>query len=626
MSGGKRAGVARYGLRPGGTLGATGTWILALVGVAFFAARPAAAQSYDACEEPAELARELEATWPWVEKYAPEYLFAPGELYFPTMPFFTAFDGKDNDGDGPLDFEDPTEIAALRDGHPSWSWLDSVYRADPVERKAERSAIHYRVRELTKRQVDDLWRFLISDEQAWKRLDIRPTLFDSLRREEVSFLAVEFYAYYLNDLGLIGHHQDIEYVRMFVPVDAAAPDPFHFADQFRVYVGAGHTERVPNNVLVISGRLAARSRDVPPGVLVELGDHSSAPDLRPRGEFAPGYDANWHAYDLWGTRDTQASSGMGALGRYETWMTFPRGGELQTIVIHHHTRHGVDPMQEERYAEKATDSGEYVLVPARVFECLSEELDADGEPERIAAWLGLLGERIEATHDLHALGAWRFRTGFEELDPGQQAAAIEAMRRWNEGHYVARGDGAGPVGANKTLVWRSKHYRNPPTDAFKQHLFRPVFGALQRLGHWADLFHIWLTWQPDRAMLLTAGFDVPAFHLPFRLPGYLEAHAGIYSSCRNVVESCGARGESPALGLLHTWHYNRTITWYNRVTWVPQRERADGDPNAEDWLVGGGLSLTPWIFRLRIGLSADLDWESGPKLGEPVWELILSRL
>ena len=57
---------------------------------------------------------------------------------------------------------------------------------------------------------------------------------------------------------------------------------------------------------------------------MELGGHSSAPDRNGDGRFSPGFDANWRAEKLWGTRDIQAATGMGALGDYKVWMTFPR--------------------------------------------------------------------------------------------------------------------------------------------------------------------------------------------------------------------------------------------------------------------------------------------------------------
>ena len=92
-------------------------------------------------------------------------------------------------------------------------------------------------------------------------------------------------------------------------------------------VGAGHDPPAPNSVLVLTGREAFTPRHNHPNILIELGGHSSAPDMPPFGQFSAGLDVNWHIDDLWGTRDEQATAGLSFSGRYEGTMTYPRDAE-----------------------------------------------------------------------------------------------------------------------------------------------------------------------------------------------------------------------------------------------------------------------------------------------------------
>jgi hypothetical protein len=132
---------------------------------------------------------------------------------------------------------------------------------------------------------------------------------------------IQYFVYYLQDWGLMGHSEDIEYAFVFIPEEAEA------AKSFRVIVGAGHDPPAPNNVLVLTDREAFTPRHNHPNILVELGGHSSAPDMPPFGQFSAGLDVNWHIDDLWGTRDEQATAGRSFSGRYEGTMTYPRDAE-----------------------------------------------------------------------------------------------------------------------------------------------------------------------------------------------------------------------------------------------------------------------------------------------------------
>ena len=67
--------------------------------------------------------------------------FAPGEPYFPTLPFFYAFDGIDNNNNGRVDFDDLDEIAAFNPGdtlYPSWRILDDWYNGGAGQAVAAR--------------------------------------------------------------------------------------------------------------------------------------------------------------------------------------------------------------------------------------------------------------------------------------------------------------------------------------------------------------------------------------------------------------------------------------------------------------------------------------------------------
>ncbi len=131
-------------------------------------------------------------------RYAPILTFAEGEEYFPTLPFFSAFDGVDNDGDGRRDFADPDEICpVLVDGETEyfhWNRLDEWYRALPLEKKAEVTAVFYRVREA---KPDRLHRILAGDAASFRRLP--PHVQQILKGKKTPFRVIEYYFYYVND-------------------------------------------------------------------------------------------------------------------------------------------------------------------------------------------------------------------------------------------------------------------------------------------------------------------------------------------------------------------------------------------------------------------------------------------
>jgi hypothetical protein len=275
--------------------------------------------------------------------YAPIYRFAPTERYFPTMPFYPAFLDS---ASTIVTFSDSLKLPLVSEVRAAYdSALDLTSR--PYERRLPVPVVFYRVCDFAEpvdsgaapdsaaiephwgRKAWHLWDYLRSDEQAWYRFGVdkltTSTMSSSLDTAHVRsinrFRVIEYFTYYLQDWGLAGHPQDLEYTFVFIPEDTIA------ARSFRVIVGAGHDPPAPNNVLVLTGREASKQRLYHPNILVELGGHSSAPDMPPFGQFSAGLDVNWHIDDLWGTRDAQATAGLSFSGRYQGTMTYPRDAE-----------------------------------------------------------------------------------------------------------------------------------------------------------------------------------------------------------------------------------------------------------------------------------------------------------
>ncbi|MGH7700009.1 MAG: hypothetical protein ACREMJ_05770, partial [Gemmatimonadales bacterium] len=556
--------------------------------------------------------------------FAPTLRFAPGERYLPTIPFFTAWDGVDNDGNGPTDFADSLEVTLPGPGGagPSWTALWEAYLGWPGPGPRP-TAVFYRVCELTRGQAHQLVDFLKSDEQAWARLQIDHSL-APLLQDTVRIRVVQYYFYYVRDTGLQGHPQDIEMVFVLVPVDPAKARRFH------VVVGSGHSDRVPNNVLVRFADYEGRPVVGPDlHVLVELGGHSSAPDRPPYGQFTPGLDANWHMYDVWGTRDAQAVGGTGFSGAYESEMTFVRDS-LGAVTLYPHT---MDLAAREKIyggrprAERDTTVYPYRLLPVLPFMRLSRALER--RPPELDSVTRYVGEIEDA---LGTPGHARFAT----LDPAARAAAVRWMTAWNRDmRWKERGPGrhGKSLARAKHRIWDHQAYRGNPTDVFKAHLFRPTLNAIHGAG---DVLRL-LTWgaggQPDDAFEVYAGFVVPAFRsyaIPVRLPGFLELQAGMYWPALGDLDR---RGFSASLVWEH--HRNAPLSWYNRVAWVPRRAEVLRDGEAADWILGAGVSVLPSIqrksgaldpfnaLRMRVGLRVDLkEWDDA--LRRVGWEVQLS--
>ena len=552
-------------------------------------------------------------------RYAPIYWYGPGERYFPTVPFFTAFDGVDNNGNGTTDFADSLEIA------PSWETLDSLYLDDDDRgtQRIGRSAILFRVCDLTRKDIADMWRYVRSDEQAWHRFDIDANVLARLRQRAetdddgavvepgTEFRVIQYYAFALADYGLQGHRYDSELVYVFLPKDE------DLAEQFRIVVGGGHTDRVPNNVLILSGESARRQSglNARPSILVELGDHSSSPDMPPYGNFAPGLDANWHNYDLWGTRDVQASSGLGALGPYRAWMTFPRNPSVATRLF--------PPVLADSTARRMTaiqfgddeDITPYSLLPVEPFADLFARLaktDSPPTPDQVREIESAMTRIVQLAHRRWRRGAGtRFADGFhgfDNLTEQQKIAAVRHMKKWFEP--------PNPLGIH--YVWETAHYTQVPSRIFKQHLFRPSLGAMDFPGDYLRQLNFSVAWQPS-AIFLQAGWDVAAFWLPIRIQGYLSLQGGVYTRCADLRGVC-FDDISPAFSMIHTGHYSALLSWYMRASWVPRKAEVDGAIDVSDWLLGGGLALAMSKFvRVRVGLASELRHRS-PLLGTTVFE------
>lgn len=239
--------------------------------------------------------------------YAPILRFAPSEQYFPTIPFWTAFLPKAGAIAPAIDappeprYLDPTRQFWRAFGSDSSTRLPFVAAmrreydktinraAAPHDIKPPLPVVFYRVCDFIAPDVDavgrvrvgndpqgadteptrwqekvaHLWDYLRSDEQAWHRFGLNdkrvgPNRGDSLIRHFKQFHVIQYFVYYLQDRGLAGHSEDIEYTFVFVPKSPTA------AKSFRVVVGASHDPPAGNNVLVLIRPEAEKERLRPP--------------------------------------------------------------------------------------------------------------------------------------------------------------------------------------------------------------------------------------------------------------------------------------------------------------------------------------------------------------------------
>lgn len=134
-------------------------------------------------------------------KYAPILWFADDEKYFPTLPFFSAFDSVNNDsveGDNVRDFADPDEIAPIDtdsndSSRASWDKLHKWYDSLNISTKKRLVTVFYRIRHTEANKVKDI---LISDEQYWRRLQKKLKTDSTLKQFLNSGRLITVYEYY----------------------------------------------------------------------------------------------------------------------------------------------------------------------------------------------------------------------------------------------------------------------------------------------------------------------------------------------------------------------------------------------------------------------------------------------
>ena len=544
------------------------------------------------------------------EQYAPVLHFGPGERYFPTVPFFPAFRSTLTPT-RPLEFD----LAALDDvplgdvaGDPqvSWSKLDTLYTQTGDRPYAESRtspaapAVFYRARFLTPHETHQMWSFLKDDEQAWEREDFARLWPDSLQ-DVVRFVSIEYYFYYINDNGLEGHPEDIEFVYVFVPYDDT------YRDAIRITVGAGHNPRTPNNVLVQSADDIHDSTRV--DIIVELGGHASAPDVDPFGEFQIGIDVNWHASEVWGTRDLLAVTGTGFVGAYTPAMTLSR--ERARSLCPGVARRVSTPEGDSR-SYSTSDCRRYQLLAVEPFMRLDSALDARSDVGYEPEWADLLNGLLPST---------------SSVAPGSVSEQhLRILTAWTR-DLCCLPEGKTGGDANRHKVWQHEHYRRDPVEIMKSHLYRPSTVAFDKgdIQSYIDLLVYGGTYHPRAGYELYAGIVVPApTWLPTRLPGFLELHAGAFTDHTTVW----------SFAALYDNEYRDYFGWYARLGYIPRRAEATQRPDDADVTISGGLSLLLWswddpwlaselfpvnILRLRVGPRLDLktadelfrhaDWE-----------------
>jgi hypothetical protein len=559
----------------------------------------------------------------WATRFAPILRFADAEAYYPSVPFFAAMDGEDNVGtESPIDMSDPEEIAPglASTGGVVWEELDTMYRgstreepitagmtaqvlppteaaaANPAvkaqvserQRRLNATSVGYRVCTLDDGETDAVWRFLRSDEQAWRRFRSFD-LAEAGLRESSKFLVVEYYLYYVNDAGLAGHPNDTEGVTVFQLLDQRQSGDAQWRGEPIIIVGQGHSSLTPNNVSVImpgdqlglawvqgfrkptiegsTGR--GTLEDGFPNILVEFGGHSSSPDLRPYGAFTAGVDINWHLDDVWGVRDIQAVGGTGFGGEYRFGMQFPRSPSAPVAVP---VEDGCKVYREDR------SCGSYALVHIGDLQRLVEA----------AAASEISNQEFRAFVDSTFKGRFKNFNGFgADASDATVTAARRAFGRWME-KVSLHGK---PVDPWRYQPWRWKSAKSLSTDQFKQNLFRPAATGIGSFLDFVRLLTYGVRWETGNQLEPYFGVVIPAFasdRVPIRFPGFLEAQFGLY-------DDLGDGDRPPVLAMSMVWNQkyvgNVPVSSYQRVSWIPNRGTALGDTTVANGSLAGGVSL-----------------------------------
>jgi hypothetical protein len=489
-------------------------------------------------------------------RHAPILWFANEEQYFPTLPFFSAFDSVDNDGDHALDFADRDEIApfdsASRDfSTAAWDKLKAWYDSLAVSDKRKMTAVFYRKRTTTANEVKDI---LFNDEQYWRRFEKKLKADPAFKKyfDSKNTIAVyEYFFYYVNDEGLQGH-----------PNDGAR---LHFCSSGCAHPVSHHCRRRTwrrhaSNVLVYNMN---GEPDLPANyeykdhlhILVELGGHSLAPDLKGDGRFDPVVDANWHSENPWGTRDVQAKVGGGATGKYAMWMTFKR-----------------DPLKKvfppDPDLQLAAPHYCYRLLPAEKFEDFYGLLATDS---LAAAFIN------KTPYKSSDLSDFAREIGYKK-DRSKRDKSLESYieDEFNFLNEVARG-----YNGSNTIGTLSIYQSAPPLKFWANDLIKDLSGSgipLHRPQSFA------LSTQAERhvyPMLQFAWLVDPQISR-----GVLELQAG------TVISKIDR--QYPEFSALYDLSYENTFSFFGKISWRHAR------PATSDVTVGLGLSFVPPIYILEI--------------------------
>lgn len=515
--------------------------------------------------------------------HAPILWFADKEEYFPTLPFFSAFDSVDNNSNGRIDFDDPQEIAPISGPHSETiASLDSLhlwYRSLSKEDRRRLAYVFYKVDSITANKVGNI---LFSDEQTWMRMDkkVKSYLTDSHK-----WLTVyQYYFYYIYDQGLRGHPEDLEHTFIFVPKDTP--------EFFGISAGAGHSDFVPSNVVIYKYAELPSKWGSHHHLLVELGGHSNAPDLNANGRFDPGVDVNWHTENFWGTRDVQSSAGLGATAKFQTWMTFERSN---FGLIYPPDSALLDTISQNSYF--------YRLVPAAGFKTLDSLLSTDFKAWQVqAAGSEVKQEKLKAQLQfLDQLGI----SSFGSTNLSQEA--LLHMSLWTDNLKVRVSDK--PEYQNwskdKHKVWKKRAYNSSPGDIFKNYLFRPRrYGGL---GLWTQV-------EQASGLEFRLAWMTPAWAwrlVPMKVDGVTEIHLG----WKAPVENRGFKREKWVAASYYERYYSRLLSWYANLKYI------NNNLDFSSWSLGGGISLQlPFVslisknplnllhwVRLRTGIKVPLE-------------------
>ncbi len=328
------------------------------------------------------------------------------------------------------------------------------------------AALFYRVYHLTRGESSAVWKRVRTDFQVWDRLNID----DSLRTLAVkdslpNLISLEYYAYYIRDLGLTGHAQDLEKFFVFIPEDCTP---------IEIMVGAAHSVVTPNNVAIIT-RKQPQEYLYPTSALVEYGGHSFSPDVPPPGLFTPGWDINWRSSERsWGVRDIQAILGTGFSGDYRSQYTIPRSDSIGVTL----TPLPPEKRLSDSTSERTANHGFYALLPIVPYRQLFDSLaDTSGTAE----------ERIQRVREAWASltpmleqRMWPVRRFPADADAGEQV--YQRMRLWlkdlgqeskdstpGQPRAVTALKGSG----SKMKPWTANEYNQSPEHIMKAWLYRP---------------------------------------------------------------------------------------------------------------------------------------------------------